>query len=410
MHFQSLQDWLSWLATQHKESSDLGLDRIRTIAKKLHLFPINKPTIIVAGTNGKGSCVAFSAAILSAAGYKIGTYTSPHLYQFNERICCNNIPASDQEICDAFTKINALRGDIILTYFEFATLAALMIFKHANLDVLILEVGIGGRFDAVNIVDGDVAIIASIDFDHMEKLGDTREKIAYEKAGIMRSNIPAVSGDHMTPNSIKKHAIEINAHLFCYGEHYFYEQHQASWSWWNNYLRLDDLPLPQLLLQNAATVIQALQLFSLSVPITAIKAGLKQAWLPGRFQIIPGPCKIILDVAHNAASAKLLAQRLKEDQCIGKTIAIISILKDKDIQSTLLPLLNCVDAWYVASINTERGSTAEQLAEILSTLNVKRIHQFNSVTEAYNNAKITAQSNDRIVVFGSFLTVRQIYS
>lgn len=370
---------------------------LKNIATELNLIPINKPIIVVGGTNGKGSCVAFLSAILQAAGYHVGTFTSPHLYHYNERIQCNGIPVTDAEITEAFNYLEKFE----LNYFEQATLAALYIFQKKPLDVLVLEVGLGGRLDPVNIVDADLAIISTVSLDHVNELGDTREKIGWEKAHIFRANKPAVCGDFKTPESVKKYAKEIGANLFCYGDDYDFVNDVESWSWSNNLQRADHLPLPLLPLQNAATVLQALTQFILPISIEAIFHGLKNASLPGRFQIIKEPVLQVLDVAHNPESAMLLAKNLQQQNISGKTFAVVGMLADKDIAATLAPLLPLVDHWYVATLDHPRGASSEELLRHLKA-NSKG---FKNIVDAHHEAMQDAKPNDRIVIFGSFHTV-----
>lgn len=412
MRFSSLSSWLNWLETLHPKTIELGLERVTKVAKALMILPVSIPAIVVAGTNGKGSCVAFCETILIAEGYQVGSYISPHLYHYNERIRINGIAVSDALICEAFEAINNARGDISLTYFEFGTLAALWIFKLKNPDVLILEVGMGGRLDAVNIVDADVAIISTIDLDHTEWLGDTREKIGYEKAGILRSNKPAVCGDTNPPHSIKKFAQQCNATLFCLNQDFFYQQNPDSntWTWWNQSQRFENLPITQLPLQNAATALQAINIFQLPVSFKSIQYGLKNAWLPGRFQKISltNNISLILDVTHNPQSAIFLAQKLREETHNKRTIAIVGMLKDKDIINTLKPLITIIDMWYVAPLANARSCKAEELVNILHNLGAKTIASYNHLAEAYVEVKREAEEGDRIVIFGSFYTVAGI--
>jgi len=361
---------------------------------------LNKPVITITGTNGKGSCAAVCEAILSAQGYKVGCYTSPHLVKFNERIRYNNQSASDDEIQKAYIDIDPNLG-----YFQQATQAALKIFESKNLDAYILEVGIGGRLDPVNLsVEPDVSIITSIDLDHMDRLGATREKIGFEKAHIFRSGKPAICGDENVPDSVRQYADKIKADLYYYKQNYFFEEFSDHWNWWNKSIRYENLALPKLYIQNIAAALQALSVFPCDISREAINIGLEKAFLPGRFQIISKPILQILDVAHNPASARLLAKRLKLLSCEGKTIAVIGMLKDKDIEGTLVPMLNLVDIWHVATIDDPRGASCVEIAKFIPNKSIL----FDNPTLAYQAALEKAAPNDRIIVFGSFRTVGEI--
>lgn len=408
------QDWLDYLKKLHPVSIDLGLERVKTVAARLDILNFDCPVITVAGTNGKGSCVALTQAILAAAGYRVGTYTSPHLLEYNERIQLLGQPVSDSALCKAFSCIAAVRADISLTYFEFGTLAALLLFKQAQLDAIILEVGLGGRLDAVNCVDADIAVISMVDLDHMEWLGHTRERIAKEKAGIMRPNKPCVFGDFSLPASVHAYAKLQNAFLYCQGQQFDYKKQLASWSWQSQQQTLTDLPLPNIDLQNAATVLQIIALLAnqFSISVKAIQQGLKQVFIPGRFQIIEIEClQFILDVAHNPAGTRCFAKRLAQQAHAGKTHAVIGMLADKDIRNTLAPLISQIDRFYLTDLEVSRGATAAQLSQCLTQLHVKTaVQTFSSPTAALQEARKVAGKGDRVLVFGSFHTVGPVYS
>lgn len=409
-----LTDWLSYLETCHPKSIDLGLERIRIVAERLGVLGFACPVITVAGTNGKGSNVALTAAILTAAGCRVGTYTSPHLIQYNERIQIDGVCVSDQALCNAFTEIEKIRADVSLTYFEFGTLAAFLLFKQAQLDAIILEVGLGGRLDAVNCINADLTIISMIDLDHMEWLGDTREVIAKEKAGIMRPHTACVCGDFSIPQSIIDYAKSLRCPLYRQGLEFDYKMSAGSWSWQSQKLLLTDLPVPTIDLQNAATVLQAIELLTnqFSISRAAIEQGLKQVFLPGRFQIIEKNSRqIIIDVAHNPAGGRCLASRLSAYPCSGKTYALVGMLADKDIVNTLRPLKSQLDTWYVIDLAVQRGASAEQLKQSLKTLDITQtILEFSAPELAFQQAYQTLQQGDRLLVFGSFHTAAAIYS
>jgi len=405
----TLTAWLRYIEQLHPKTIDLGLDRIQAVAKRLGILSVNSPVITIAGTNGKGSCVATLTAILEAQGYRVGAYFSPHFKVYNERIHIAGEFVSDDALCRAFSAIDIVRRDVSLTYFEWGTLAALWLFKEANLDVLILEVGLGGRLDAVNIIDADIAVITTIDLDHMEWLGCDRELIGKEKAGIFRYGKVAVCGDFNPPQSVYDAAQELKVPLYCQGIDFGYIVKGEHWEFWStqNFNKIN-LPMPQLLLQNVSTAFMVLSLLSdtLTVSNGAIHEGLSNVFLPGRFQITGTEPLVILDVAHNPQGCQKLADRLKNEACVtGKTCAVVGMLADKEHRACFNPLLACIDEWYVASLPGERAVLAEQLSAILSRSGASTIYPFDSVLEAYYAALSQATVNDRIIVFGSFYTV-----
>lgn len=409
-----LQDWLAYLETCHPKTIDLGLDRIAQVAKRLGVLTFDCPVITVAGTNGKGSNVALTAAILTAAGYRVATYTSPHLIHYNERIQIAGQCVSDHALCHAFTQVESLRATISLTYFEFGTLVALWLFKQqAHLDAIILEVGLGGRLDAVNCVDADLAIISMVDLDHTAYLGDTREAIAKEKAGILRWHKPCVCGDFEIPQSILDHAQSLRSPLYRQGFEFDYKIQGSSWSWQNQNDSLIDLPLPRIDLQNAATALQAIALLRDQFLITgaAIEQGLKQVFLPGRFQCIEkNSRRIIIDVAHNPAGGRCLAKRLANSACTGKIHAVVGMLTDKDIFNTLRPLHAHVNCWYLSDLTVPRGARAQELKQSLMSLKeAQTILEFSRPELAFQHAYQILQKNDILLVFGSFHTAAAIY-
>lgn len=406
---RSKAEWLSYLETCHPKFIDLGLDRIKVVAKQLDVLNFDCPIITIAGTNGKGSCVALIQTILKVAGYRVGSYTSPHLLDFNERIQIANTFVSDAALCTVFEQIEKGRRKCSLTYFEFTTLAALCLFKQAKLDAIILEVGLGGRLDAVNCVDADISVISTIDLDHMDWLGDTRECIGQEKAGIMRPNKPCVFGDFLLPASVSRQATLCNTPLYFQGQEFKYKKQGSVWSWKSQQQTFDDLPLPRIDLQNAATVLQVIELLSehFIITRTSIEEGLKKVFIPGRFQIIEkNTTQLILDVAHNPAGAKCLAKRLANEPCTGKTHAVVGMLADKDKLNTLSALVAQIDYWYLTDLKVPRGATAQQLDQCLMSLNQSSpVFKFSSPTLAVQQACKRAQKNDRVLVFGSFHTV-----
>jgi dihydrofolate synthase/folylpolyglutamate synthase len=413
LNSRSLSDWLAYIETLYPNRIELGLKRITQVAQRLQVVNFNCPVVMVAGTNGKGSTVALTAAILSAAGYRVGTYTSPHLIRYQERIQISGHCISEQDLCRAFMQIEKNRADISLTYFEFGTLAALWYFKQAALDTIILEIGLGGRLDAVNCVDADLSIISMIDIDHTDWLGDTREKIGLEKAAIMRPNRSCVCGDFSPPESILHTAKTLACPLYRQGIEFDYKMQGQSWSWNSEQLSLQDLPLPNIDLQNAATVLQAVELLGDHFIITplAIQEGLKQVFVPGRFHLIEKNARqIIIDVAHNPAGGECLSKRLANTPCLGSTYALAGMLTDKDILNTLRPLKHHVDHWYLCDLAEQRSAKAAQLKQSLLDLEVSQtILEFSSPELAFQRALSQLKKNDRLLVFGSFHTAAAIY-
>lgn len=397
----------------HPNSIDLGLERISQVAQKLGLQVFTTPVITLAGTNGKGSSAAMLAAIYTAAGYRTAVYTSPHLLLFTERLHIQNQPLPESRWCAAFAHIDKGRANVSLTYFEFVTLAALLLIQQHALDVIILEVGMGGRLDAVNIVPADLAIITSIALDHVEYLGSDREAIGYEKAGIFRSRTPAVCGDPNVPKSVIAAARKLASPLFCQQRDFFYTQlNEQLWRWHNHHTCLAPLPVPALPLQNAATILQAIDLLQAQLPVSvaAITGGLAKACLKGRMQRLAAPMHTILDVTHNPHAAHLLASNLAAIQPQpAHWHAVVGMLKDKDISGTLAPLGPLISHWYLASLTGERGATALLLQQALASLGIISTTQsFETPALAYQQAVAKALENDAIIVFGSFYTVADV--
>ena len=412
MRFSRLADWLSWQETLHPTAIDLGLDRLRRTLVRLEWSPPKCPVITVAGTNGKGSCVALLNRILASAGYRVGTFTSPHLVRYNERITIDGREISDESLVAAFQRIDAARGDETLTFFEFNALAALLIFDTANLDAIILEVGMGGRLDAVNVVDADVALVTSIALDHTDWLGPDVESIAREKAGIFRAKRPAVFGSRAMPAPIATRAAEVGTQLLRLGIDFDYARGDTQWTWWDSHgTEFDELPPPALYgemqFDNAAAVLQVLRCLQDRLPTNrqAIEAGLRELSLAGRFQVFPGLIEWILDVAHNPAAATSLAAQLSTREAQGRTLAVCGILGDKDIESIARALSSTFDEWIVAGLSGGRAVAPTTLAERLRKLGANVVASADSVADACRLAQHRARSGDRIVVFGSFLTV-----
>jgi len=409
-----LVSWLNYLELGTKTSTAVGLERVTVVAKRLQLLPFPRFSITVAGTNGKGSNVALLEQVLLSAENKVAAYTSPHLLSYNERIRINGKNIDDESLCQAFSAVEKARGETSLNYFEFSTLAALYLFKQIDLDIVVLEVGMGGRFDATNIVDADLAIISTIALDHTAQLGSTREAIGFEKAGIMRANKPIVCGDFSVPGTIRNQAEKLAAPFYSVGQTYRYELNPASekntWHWYSDQQNYADLPIPAIDLQNAACAIQALQLLPKQFKVTeeAIISGLEKVFIPARLQMIPGDVELIFDVAHNPAAGEWLANHLKKLPPRNKIFAVVGMLADKDCENTLKPFISIIDQWATADLDLPRGGSGAELASILKKIGATTVENYQKITDAYEAIQIQAIAGDRIVVFGSFKTVAQI--
>lgn len=415
----TLPDWLSRLEAMHPKAIDMGLERVARVRDALGLR-FDCPVITVGGTNGKGSTCAMLEAILLQAGYRVGLYTSPHLVHFNERARMNGEIVDDAALVEQFEAVEAARGDVSLTYFEFTTLAILRLFAQAGLNAVILEVGLGGRLDAVNVIDADVAIVTSVDIDHTEYLGVTREQIGFEKAGIFRSGRPAICSDPVPPESLKKHAEDIGADLWLLGRDFNYSGDKQQWNYGGRSMRRNALGYPGLRganqLLNACAALAALEALRDRLPLGAqeVRSGLAMVELPGRFQVLPGRPTVVLDVAHNPHAAGALAQNLGNMGFHPYTFAVFGAMSDKDIDGIISHMKPHIDHWCVTDLPLPRAASAASIAEKLSEAGVQgagapdaehSILTFASPEEAYANARSRAGENDRIAVFGSFLTV-----
>jgi dihydrofolate synthase/folylpolyglutamate synthase len=415
----SLNQWLEYLESMHPVAIDMGLERVATVGARLDLR-FDCPVITVGGTNGKGSTCAMLESMLMQGSYRVGLYTSPHILDFNERARIDGHSVSDAVFCDAFAAVEAVRGDVSLTYFEFTTLAILKLFTDAKLDAVILEVGLGGRLDAVNIIDPDVAIVTSVDLDHQQYLGDTREKIGFEKAGIFRPKHAAICGDPSPPQSLVEHANAIGADLWLFGRDFNYSGDRQQWSYGGRAVRRHALAYPSLRganqLLNASAALAALEVLRDRLPLGAqeIRAGLVLVELPGRFQVLPGRPAVILDVAHNPHAAATLAQNLDQMGFFPYTYAVFGAMSDKDVSGILSHLKDKIDHWYFCDLPLPRAASAESLASALSDAGFvagkdaggeRSVQCFGTPAEAYAAARDRVGENDRIIVFGSFLTV-----
>lgn len=424
----NLHDWLVYLESLHPKAIALGLERVVQVKQRLNLAP-DFPIIVVGGTNGKGSVCAMLEAILHAAGYRVGCYTSPHLLHYNERVRVAKQLVSDAELCASFKQIEQARtgrqldsrlcgngdlNEIPLTYFEFGTLAAMQLFIAHKVDVAILEVGLGGRLDAVNVFDSDCAVVTSVDIDHTDYLGETREQIAFEKAGIFRAGKIAICADSDVPKAIRNHAQQVGAELWCIGSEFGFTRHQEQWDFHGKMGMRTALPYPALRgayqLNNASAVLAVLDALKerLSVSMEMVRRGLVDVQLAGRFQVVPGKPQLILDVAHNPQAARSLVQNLAALPPCPHTFAVFAMLKDKDITGVAAELDPFIDIWLVAGIAAPRGATAADLAQVLQNMSVRgEIQTFPGVAEALRYACNAAGENDRIAAFGSFHTVAE---
>ena len=410
---KTLQDWLAHCERLHPQTIELGLDRVRAVWQRMGVA-FDCPVFTVAGTNGKGSTCAMLEAILLEAGFRTGVYTSPHLVRFEERCRVRGEPVDASELIAAFARVESARGDISLTYFEFTTLAILDLLARSGLDAVVLEVGLGGRLDAVNIIDTDCAIITSVDIDHAELLGDTRELIGAEKAGILRTGRPAIVSDPVPPQSVIDRATEIGADLWLLGRDFNYSGDKQQWAWAGRGRRYAGLAYPALRganqLINASGVLAALTALRQQLPVTAqaVRNGLALVELPGRFQTVPGQPALVLDVAHNPHAVAALALNLDAMGFYPTTHAVFGAMADKDLAPMLARMDPLVDRWYFTDLPTPRAAGAAALQLAWQALTQRRdagSAVFGTPLQALQAAAAQAGSTDRIVVFGSFYTV-----
>jgi len=412
MRFDSLKGWLDWQESLHPVTIDLGLERAAQVYHALNPDCIKPITITVAGTNGKGSCIAYLEAIYRAQGYRVGAYSSPHILKYNERIKIDGKPVSDELICEAFARIESVRCNTSLSYFEFGTLAALDIFWRSGLDIQLLEVGLGGRLDAVNIIDPNVSLITSIGIDHIDWLGETREAIGQEKAGIFRAKTPAIIGDCDPPESLLQSAIDKDARLYCINKDFGYKKQTTTWDWFAGDRHISQLPEPGLKgehqYRNASSVILAVEVLAKSLPVSdmAIRIGLKNIQLLGRFQLIDDKIPVLIDVGHNPEAVKTLVDYLNMTFPDKRIHAVFSMMKDKDIAGVLEIMNPVVYDWFFAPIANPRAATEPLMRKIFSQSSVSRISfGFTGFADAFNAAKNQSLENDLLLVFGSFFLV-----
>ena len=413
---RTLSEWVQIVEGLHPKNIEMGLERIRVVKERLGIH-FDCPVIIVGGTNGKGSTSAMLQTIYREAGYKTGLYSSPHIHFFNERMKIDGEMVDDETLVRYFEVIEEVRGDVPLTFFEFTTLVALKLYADAQLDVLVLEVGLGGRLDAVNLIDADVSIVTNVAIDHIDYLGDTREKIGFEKAGIYRQGQSAFYGDLDPPESLLKHAASVGANLKVFGRDYRFETDGGHWNYLGEKSSYAGLVPPSLKgdtqIHNATTVVAAVEALQQRLPVdaAAIGRGIVRTELPGRFQILQDEPSVILDVAHNPHAAAVLAKNLKDMGSFHATHAVFGAMSDKDIDGVIELMKGCVDRWYVTDLPLPRAATAQALKQKLISAGVTRgktnqcISVYHNAVDAMTSAKNNAQKNDRIVAFGSFWVV-----
>ena len=408
----NLDDWLKYIL--HHPSVDRSQFHMQVVAKQLDVLHFSCPVVLVGGTNGKGSCACFLESIYQAAGYRTGCFTSPHLYRVNERIKFNCEMISDEDFVSCFAIVEEARSGLSLTFFEYVTLAALIYFKRVEPDVMILEVGLGGRLDAVNVVHADVAVITSVGMDHMDVLGDSREAIGFEKAGLYKPGVIPICGDKDAPQSILKVKGKERGRLCLINRDFKVLSNVDSFDYLGLHLRWNDLPMPTLRLDNAAVSLAVIEVLlpKLPVSLAIIGRGLGAASLPGRFQRVDAPVPIVCDVAHNVDAVRYLAQQLCVNSFDGVTVAVVGFMQNKDIRGMLLEMMGVIDIWCAASLSVSSGASADQIVQNMQTEVAKNCYTFSSVAAAMKDvcsSSFSAASGKpyRVVVFGSFHTVAQ---
>ncbi|MBW0282040.1 bifunctional tetrahydrofolate synthase/dihydrofolate synthase [Shewanella xiamenensis] len=399
-----LDQWLAYLLSIHPTEIDMGLTRVSKVAERLNVLDLGPSQIVtVAGTNGKGTTCAMLENILRLSGLTVGVYSSPHMLKYNERVRINGQDASDDAFVAAFEQIEAARGEISLTFFEYATLAGLILFKAAKLDVVILEVGLGGRLDATNMIDADISVVTSVDLDHEAYLGNTRELVGREKAGIFRQGKPAIVGEPNLPHTVNDVAQQLGAKLYRVGNEFSYQQNGNTWDYQGQVLKLTQLSLPSLPLPNAATVIAIVEQGWPHIAADIIAKGISSARLTGRLEQVSEQPLILLDVAHNPHAARFLVKQLTPIVAGKRVFALCGMLKDKDIGGVLPVVSPLIDTWYLVSLQGERGANASLLRQTLAQ-DCKAL-EFEDIATAWTALKAQIQPDDVVIVFGSFYTV-----
>ena len=404
---RNLDEWLSYLENIHSSEIDMGLERISIVAQKLQIDLSFTQVITVGGTNGKGTTCAFLENTLLSKKHSVAVYSSPHIDRFNERLRINKQDIDDSSLIHAFEIIEQSRGETSLTYYEYTTLAALLIVMNKQPEYVILEVGLGGRLDATNIIDADIAVITTVDLDHQAFLGDNRESIGFEKAGIMRTQQSVVIGDKQPPLSVLAHAGQLETQLYLRDRDFNVSfDNKNQWCWQHQHLNFNQLPQPNIPLDNIATALMVLALLKISLLPQELASLISSTKVPGRTELVDAHCQVVLDVGHNPLAARYLAEQIKRFSA-KKVHAVVGMLADKDILNTLMPLHQSVDYWYLASLDVPRGAKAEVLKSHLAT-ETKKLLTFDNVIDAYKMAISHADESDLIMVFGSFFTVAQV--
>ncbi|WOH37593.1 bifunctional tetrahydrofolate synthase/dihydrofolate synthase [Thalassotalea fonticola] len=408
LQLASLDEWLFYLESIHPTEIDMGLSRITEVVQRLNISLTPSKIITVAGTNGKGTTCAFIENALQDEGHSVAVYSSPHIEKFNERLRINKVLIDDESLIAAFKRIEQTRKEISLTYYEYTTLAALLIAEKVKPEFLILEVGLGGRLDATNVIDADIAVITSIDIDHQALLGNTREAIGYEKVGIARVNTPIIIGDLNVPQSVKNYCDDIGciAKIRNQDFHLLSENLTSHWQWQAEGVLIANLPAPFIPRDNIATALMVLNELGINFKPKQVVHWINTTKLEGRTEIVKSEPLVVLDVGHNPHAARYLNKFVKANQK-GKVHAIAAMLDDKDIQGTLSEMYDCVDFWYVSSLSVHRGAKQQKLNQILKDDNIK-CNSFDNVDDAYRIALANADNNDMILIFGSFFTVAKI--
>ena len=402
----SLDQWLTYLEQVHPSSIELGLERVAEVFRNLQLYLEKRIVITVAGTNGKGTTCALIEQALLIANCSVAVFSSPHLLDYRERVRISGLMLTEKAHCQAFLKVDQARGDTSLTYFEFGTLAALQLMADSDVKYLLLEVGLGGRLDSVNIVAPTVAVITSIDLDHQDWLGDTKELIALEKAGIFRANIPAVIGEPHPPSTLVDAALDYQVKPVWQGNDFNFQIDDKGFHWQGVNSCYEHLPIPNIPAQNASTALQVIEILRLHLDNKQMTQAFKQTSLPGRRQVIQNKPMVMLDVAHNPQATHLLAFDIKNMK-YKRVIAVVAMLADKDIRATLAPMLSVVCTWHCASLDVPRGAKSSTLVSaVLSS--EKKVLEYESVEIAYKRALEEAKKNDLVIVFGSFYTVTDV--
>ena len=413
LRFSSLEDWLGWLETLHPRKIDLGLGRVKKVLLAMGLERPPYRIITIGGTNGKGSCVAMLESIYRRAGYRVGAFTSPHLWRFNERVRVDGEEASDEELITIFRAINAARGDVTLSYFEYSAVTAIAKFAHEGVQIALLEVGLGGRLDAVNALDPDASMIVSIDLDHQAWLGDTRDAVALEKAGILRRARPAIIADRDPPAALLEYAQSLGCALHLLGRDFDYElPPDGGWRYQAAAWKSPTLPVPpfggRVQLGNVAACVAAVQSLRAELPVAeaALAGGIERARLPARLdRRLVDDVEWIFDVAHNPAAARILADELASCAKCSRTIAVFAAMADKDVAGVVDPLIPIVDEWIVTRADSERGASESTVMGVLTELHANSVTAHPVVAEACHYARSLAASGDRVLVFGSFYMV-----